>query len=194
MMGRGNRKQRKDADTLDFFLCRPWDVNHGNCEQKLKLLWRMLCCVSDVTWSTKTAGCLQDWSAPVPENWTPLKWHPLPGILSLYKHFETAGAQGIHFLSIPRGLYGGIAVNGRESFSSLEYKRELLFSPALLRQPVLQWQSQVCHQLFPLIVLMPCFYIGVLVWKLFWEAATADLQLGEGFSIAVPEKWAWVGS
>lgn len=128
MTRRGNKKQRKDADTLDLFswsACRPWepwDVNHGHWEQKLKLPWGTWWCVSDVTWSTQSTGCLQDWSAPVLENWTPLELHPFPRTLSLYKHVRRAGWSTRNWFSFhsPWSLWG--------HYNEYESKATFLFS------------------------------------------------------------------
>lgn len=77
MMRKGNRKQRKDADIGLVFMkwmgavgCKPW-----NCEQKLKIPWGVLWCISDVSsWSTKQLAGFQDWSAPVKLK-TELPWN-----------------------------------------------------------------------------------------------------------------------
>lgn len=122
--GEGTESKGRMLMYLDLFSwseCRPWepwDVNHRNCEQKLKILWRTLWCISDVTtWSTKTTVWLSSLTGVLQYLKTELPWNDT--------HFQEpwactntskqqGGAQGINFLSIPQGLYGGVKMSMRE--------------------------------------------------------------------------------
>lgn len=157
MKRRRNRKKRKDAGILNFFSWseyKPW--------KPMKESWR--CCggcygvlVISLLYSQKQLAGFQDWSALVLDNWSPLKGHLFPRTLSLYEQLRAGGqstrnAFSFHF---PRSVCGHYS----------EYEQEATF----FLQPCL---GSLCFSGDPsyaincfLSVFMPCFCIGVLVWK-----------------------------